>query len=68
MQSFYRMKLFARLPKENVIQGGGHIWDWGFAIADIYSAKTNVRNRWGCEGPGSMVFRLRGAGMTGEAR
>ena len=60
--------MLARLPKKNVIWGGGHIWDWGFAITDVYSTKTNVRDGWGCKGLGSMVLGFQGAGVAGEAR
>ena len=57
-----------RLPKEDVAWGRGSIRDWGFAIADVCSTKTNVGERWRCEGSGSMIFRFRGAGAAGEAR
>ena len=59
--------MFTRLPKEDVARGGGSIRDWGFAIADVYSTETNIRDRRGCEGSGSVIFRFRGAGATGEA-
>ena len=60
--------MFTGFPKEDVAQGGGSIWDWGFAITDVYSAETNVGNRRGGEGSGSVVLRFWSAGMAGEAR
>ena len=60
--------MLAGLPKKNVARGGGSIQDWGFAIADVYSTKTNVRNRRGGKGTGSVILGFRGAGATGEAR
>ena len=60
--------MLARLPKKNVIWGRGRIWDWGFAITDIYSTKANVRDRQGCKGLGSVILGFWGAGVTGEAR
>ena len=60
--------MLTRFPKKDVIRGWGSIWNWGFAIADIYSAKTNVGNRRGCEGSGSVILGFWGAGATGEAR
>ena len=59
--------MLARFPKEDVAWGGGSIRDWGFTIADVYSTKTNVGDRWGCEGSGSVILGFRGAGATGEA-
>ena len=61
------MRLLARFPKKDVTWGGGSIWHWGFTVADVYSTKTNVGDRQGCEGSGSVIFGLRGAGATGEA-
>ena len=57
----------ARFPKENITWGRGCVWDWGFTIADVYSTKANVGNRWGCEGSGSVILGLRGAGAASEA-
>ena len=59
--------MLARFPKEDIARGGGSIWDWGFAIADVYTTKANVGDRWGCEGSGSVIFRFRSAGAAGEA-
>ena len=58
----------ARFPKEDIAWGGGCIWNWGFAIANVGSAKANIGERWRCKGSGSMIFRFRGAGTAGEAR
>ena len=58
----------ARFPKEDIAWGGGGVRNRGFTIADVCSAKTNVGERWRCEGSGSMIFRFRGAGVAGEAR
>ena len=60
--------MFARLPKEDVVRGGGSIWNWGFTITDVYFTETNIRDRQRCEGSGLVVFRFWGAGMAGEAR
>ena len=59
--------MLARLPKKNVIRGRGRIWNWSFAIANVYSTKADVGDRWRCKGSGSVVFRFWGAGATGEA-
>ena len=55
-------------PKEDVTWSGGGVWNWGFAITDVYSTKANVGKGWRCEGSGSVIFRFRGAGTAGEAR
>ena len=60
--------MLTRLPKEDVTWGRGSIWNWGFAIADVYSTKANVGNRQGCKGLGSVILGFRGAGATGETR
>ena len=60
--------MLVRFPKKDVIRGRGSIWHWGFAIADVYSTKTNVGNRQGCEGLGSVVLGFWGAGTASEAR
>ena len=59
--------MFARFPKKDVIRGRGGVWNWGFAIADVYSTKANVGNRRRCKGAGPVVLGFRGAGATGEA-
>ena len=59
--------MLARLPKKDVIQGRGGVWNWGFAIADVYSTKADVGNRWGCKGVGPVILGFRGAGAAGEA-
>ena len=58
--------MLARLPKEDIIRGRGSVWNWGFTVADVYTTKANVGNRWGCEGSGSVIFRFRGAGAASE--
>ena len=58
----------ARLPKEDIVRGGGRVRDRGFAIADVGSAKANFGKRRGCEGSGPVVFRFRSAGAASEAR
>ena len=60
--------MLARLPKKNVIWGGGCVWHWGFTITDVYSAKTDIGNRRRCEGAGLVIFGFWGAGAAGEAR
>ena len=57
----------ARLPKEDIAWGRGCIRDWGFTIADVGSAKANFRERRGCKGSRSVIFRFWGAGAAGEA-
>ena len=57
----------ARFPEEDVAWGRGSIRDWGFAIADVCSAKANVEERRGCEGSGSVILGFRSAGAAGEA-
>ena len=59
--------MFARLPKKDVIRGRGSVWNWGFAIADVYPTKANVGNRRRGEGSGSVILGFRGAGATSEA-
>ena len=59
--------MLARLPKEDVTWGGGSVWNWGFAITDVYPTKANVGNWRRCKGAGSVVFGFRGAGATSEA-
>ena len=59
--------MLTRLPKKDVVRGGGSIRDWGFAIADVYSTKANVGNRRGCKGAGSVILGFRGAGAASEA-
>ena len=59
--------MLARLPKEDVAWSRGRIRDWGFAITNVYPTKADVGDRRRCKGSGSVVFRFRGAGATGEA-
>ena len=59
--------MLARLPKKDIARSGGRIWNWGFAIADVYSTEADIGNGRGCQGTGPMIFGLRGAGAAGEA-
>ena len=60
--------MFTRLPKKDVIRGRGRIWNWSFAIANVYPTKADVGDRWRCKGAGPVILGFRGAGATGEAR
>ena len=59
--------MLARLPKKDVVRGGGSVWNGGFTIADVYPTKANVGNRWGCKGAGPVILGFWGAGAAGEA-
>ena len=59
--------MLARLPKEDVIRGGRSVRNGGFTITDVYPTKANVGNRRRCEGSGSVILGLWGAGAAGEA-
>ena len=59
--------MLAGFPKEDIVRSRGSIRDWGFAITDVYSTKTNVGNRRGCKGAGPVILGFRGAGAAGEA-
>ena len=61
------MHVFARLPKDDVTRGGGSIWDWGGAITDVYSTKTDVGDGRRCKCPGLVILGFWGTGSASEA-